>query len=56
MIIKQNIASFIRTQKHKTIISESDIDHVFESIYSTIISSIQKYLWKKVQIELLIQS
>ena len=30
----------------ETVINESDIDDVFESIYPTIISNIQKYLGK----------
>ena len=32
--------------KTETIINESDIDDIFESIYTTIISNIQKYLGK----------
>ena len=37
---KQNLAPFIQTQKAETIINEIDIDDVFESIYTTIISNI----------------
>ena len=40
-MMKQNITPFILTQ---TIINESNIDDVFESIYKTIISNLQKYL------------
>ena len=43
---KQNLAPFIQTQKAETIINEIDIDDVFESIYTTIISNIQKLLRK----------
>ena len=31
---------FIQTQKQKIIINESDIDDVFQSIYTTIISNL----------------
>ena len=41
-MIKQSMILFIQTQKQKIIINESDIDDVFQSIYTTIISSIQK--------------
>ena len=37
---------FIHTQKTETIIIESDNDDVFKSIYTTIISNIQKSLGK----------
>ena len=37
---------FIHTQKQKAIISESDIDDVFKSIYTTITSNIQNILGK----------
>ena len=40
--MKQNIATFIRTQK-QTNIHDSDVDNVFESIYSTIMTKIWKY-------------
>ena len=39
--MKQNITPFIPTQ---TIINESNIDGLFESIYKTITSKLQKYL------------
>ena len=45
-MIKQSMILFIQTQKQKIIINESDIDDVFQSIYTTIISSIQKPLGK----------
>ena len=38
--------TFYSNSKSETIINDSDIDAVFESIYSTIISNIQKYLGK----------
>ena len=43
MKIKQNMTD----SKAETIINESDIDDVFESTYTTIISNIQKYLGKR---------
>ena len=45
-MIKQSMILFIQTQKQKIVINESDIDDVFQSIYTTIISSIQKPLGK----------
>ena len=39
---KTKYDNFISSSKAKIIINESDIDDVFESIYSTIISNIQK--------------
>ena len=39
MMIKQNIAPFIKTES-RNFISENDIYDVFESIYSTITSNI----------------
>ena len=39
-MIKQNMIPFIQTQA-ETVINKSDIDDVFESIYSTIKSNIQ---------------
>ena len=39
-------SSFYSNSKAETIINESDMDGVFESIYSTIISNIQKSLGK----------
>ena len=39
-------SSFYSTSKAETIINENDIDDVFGSIYTTIISNIQKYLGK----------
>ena len=44
-MIKQNKA-FLFSIKAETIVKKSDIDDVFESIYTTIISKIQKYLGK----------
>ena len=41
MMMKSNIASYTCPEKAKAIINRSDIDHVFESIYSMIISNIQ---------------
>ena len=40
VMIKQNMIPFIQTQA-ETVINKSDIDDVFESIYSTIKSNIQ---------------
>ena len=45
-MIKQNISTFYLNSKPETIIIESGIDYVFESICSTIISNIKKYLGK----------
>ena len=42
MMIKENIAFFYSNSNGETIISESDIDNAFESIYCTIISNIEK--------------
>ena len=44
--MQQNITLLILTQKQKKIINATDIDDVFESIYTTLISNIQKYLGK----------
>ena len=44
--MKQNIVLFIQISKVETFINESDIDDIFESIYITIISNIQKFLEK----------
>ena len=44
MMINQNIAPFIRTQKAGIFINENYINNVFESIYSAVISNIQKSL------------
>ena len=52
---KTNYHNFYLHLKANTIINESDIDDVFESIYTTIISNIQKSL-EKVQAGLLIGS
>ena len=43
---KTNYGNFYSSSKAKIIISKSDIDDVFESIYSIIISNIQKSLGK----------
>ena len=44
--IKTKYDTFYSNSKAKMIISESDIDDLFESIYTTIISNIQKSLGK----------
>ena len=41
--IKTKYDTFYSNSKAKIIISESDIDDLFESIYTTIISNIQKF-------------
>ena len=43
---KTNYGNFYSSSKAKIIINKSDIDDVFESIYSIIISNIQKSLGK----------
>ena len=43
---KTKYNTFHSHSKAETIINESDIDYVFESIYTTIVSNIQKYLRK----------
>ena len=52
---RSKIATFYSHSKAEIIINESDIDDVFESVYTTIILNIQKSLGK-VQTGLLIQS
>ena len=52
---KTKYSNFYWNSKEDTIINESDIDDVFESIYTTIISNIQKSLGK-FQVGLLIQT
>ena len=52
---KTKYSNFYWNPKEDTIINESDIDDVFESIYTTIISNIQKSLGK-FQVGLLIQT
>ena len=42
MRIKRNMTLLYSHSKAETIISESDINDVFQSIYTTIISNIQK--------------
>ena len=42
--IKHYIALFFSNSKAKTIINESEINDVFESVYTTVISNIQKSL------------
>ena len=37
-------STFYSNSKAETVINENDIDDVFESIYSTIISNMQKYI------------
>ena len=44
--MRQNISTFYFNPKSETIIIESVIDDVFESVCSTIISNIKKYLGK----------
>ena len=46
MRIKTKYDTFYSHSKAETIISESDIDYVLESVYTTIISNIQKSLGK----------
>ena len=46
MKIKQGMTIFIQAQKAEIIINESDIDDVFQSIYTTFITKIQKSLGK----------
>ena len=46
MMIKQSMALFIQNSKVEVIINESDIDDVFKSIYTTVISNIKIYLGK----------
>ena len=53
---KTKFDTFYSISKAEIIINESDIDNVVESIYSTIISNIQKSLSEKAQARLLIQS
>ena len=43
---KTKYSTFYSTSKVETIINESSMDDLFESIYSPIISNIQKYLGK----------
>ena len=43
---KTKYNTFHSHSKAETIINESDIDYVIESIYTTIVSNIQKYLRK----------
>ena len=52
---KTNFDNFYSSSKAEIIINESDIENVFKSICTTIISNIQN-LWEKVQAGLLIQS
>ena len=51
-MIKQSITLFIKAE---IIINESDIDHVFQSIYTKIMPT-YKNLYEKVRVGLLIQS
>ena len=46
MIMQQNIAPYILTERQKQLLMKNDIDNVFESIYYTIISNIQNHLEK----------
>ena len=47
MMMQQNILPFTLTQKQKWLLMWwRDINDIFESIYTTIISNIQKYLGK----------
>ena len=43
---KTNYSSFYSNPKEETVVNESDIDDVFESVYITIISKIQVSLRK----------
>ena len=52
---KKKYGNFYSSSKPEIIINESDID-VFPSIYTTIITNMQKNLLEKVQAGLLIQS
>ena len=44
--MQQNIPTFILSQKQKRLLMRVNIDDVFESIYTTIILNIQKYIGK----------
>ena len=44
--MKTKFGNFHSSSKAEIIINESDIDDVFQSIYTTIITNIQKYLGK----------
>ena len=46
MKIKQSMTNFYLSLKAEIIINKSDIDDVFQSIYTTIITNVQKYLRK----------
>ena len=46
MKIKQSMTIFCSSSKAETIINESGIDNVLKSIYTTIITNIQKSLGK----------
>ena len=39
-------STFYWKSKAEAIINESDIDDIFDSIYSTILSDMQRYLWQ----------
>ena len=52
---KTNYGNFYSNSKVEIIINESDIDDVFQSIYTTIITNIQKYTYIQVQPGLLTQ-
>ena len=45
-MIKTKYSTFYSISKAETIINGSDVDYVFESVYITIVSSMQKYLGK----------
>ena len=46
MKIKTKYDTFYSHSKAETVINESDIDYMFKSIYTAIISKIQKFLGK----------
>ena len=52
---KANYGNFYSNSKVEIIINESDIDDVFQSIYTTIITNMQKYTYIQVQPGLLTQ-
>ena len=52
---QKKCSTFYSNSKAETIINESDIDDVFESIYSTIISNRKKNFYGEVRVGLLIQ-
>ena len=45
-MLQQNMPQFIHSQKQKHFNNESEIDDVFESIYTTVIANLQNFLGK----------